>query len=137
MFHPRFTANGVAGASNKKEVKMTNEVNASNYFEATAGVFKKLPGRVCNLFLNSVGEDVEWAGCTWSFNFRSARSFYWTDGTCLIRVSDHWSKGAVETQCGWIRRCWWELYSKSTSTKFGRVDKFYAGVSAFEDMKNL
>lgn len=120
---------------------MGETVNASNYFEASEGVFRKLPRRIAALFLSSVGDDVEWAGTIWSFNFKSNSSFYWTNGTHLIRVSDHWSRGNVRCACNWIRRCWWELSDRSRSMKKGCVGYwfggFYAGMIAFADMRPI
>lgn len=106
-------------------------IDASNYFEASAGEFRKLPRHVTTLFLASVGDSVEWAGETWEFNFRSQSSFYWTNGTHLIRVSDHWSRGQVRCACRDIRRCWWTLADRSRSLKKGCVDGFYAGIVPF------
>lgn len=109
-------------------------IDASNYFEASAGEFMKLPRRITQLFLAFVGESVEWAGETWSFNFESRSSFYWTNGTHLIRVSDHWSEGQVHCACGNIRSCWWTLSGCSRSKKEGCEGGFYAGIIRFSDM---
>ena len=113
---------------------MGKTITASNYFEASFGEFRKLPSRVTSMFLASVGDDVTWAGRRWRFNFRSLRSLYWTDGTHLIRVSDHWSEGNVRCACNWIARCWWTLADRSRSMKKGCVGGFYSGIIAFSDM---
>ena len=110
-------------------------IDASNYFEASAGEFRKLPRRITQLFLGSIGDSVKWAGSTWSFNFRSKSSFYWTDGEWLVRVSDHWSEGFVRCACGNIRKCRWTLCGRSRSMKEGCEDGFYAGVCRFSDMR--
>lgn len=110
---------------------MGNAINASNYFEASVGEFRKLPSRITRMFLALVGEDVSWAGETWKFNFRSNSSFYWTNGTHLIRVSDHWSRGSVRCECDNVARCWWTLADRSRSLKKGCVGGFYAGIVPF------
>lgn len=112
-------------------------IDASNYFEASAGEFRKLPRKVTRLFLSNIGKSVMWDGQTWEFNFRSANSYYWTSGTHLLRVSDHWSSGAVRCACRWIRRCWWTLASRSRSMKEGCVDGFYSGIISFTEMVSL
>lgn len=116
---------------------MGENITASNYFEASEGVFKKLPSRITRLFLASVGDDVVWARETWKFNFKSVSSYYWTNGTHLIRVSDHWSEGAVRCECNWVSRCWWVLDGRSKSMKHGCVEGFYAGIISFSDMRPI
>lgn len=113
---------------------MGKPINASNYFEASVGEFHKLPSRITRLFLTSVGDDVRWAGAVWKFNFRSVSSFYWTNGTHLIRVSDHWSGGSVRCECDWIASCWWTLVDRSRSLKKGCVGGFYAGFVPFAEL---
>lgn len=116
---------------------MGKTIDASNYFEASAGEFRKLPSRITRLFLASVGDDVEWAGELWKFNFRSASSFYWTDGTRLIRVSDHWSRGSVRCKCGNVAHCWWTLADRSRSMKKGCADGYYSGLISFSEMRPI
>lgn len=125
------------------------EINRSNYFEVSNGIFNQVTDTKLTRLLIENGmdeKDFEFNGQRFEFDFHSysarydARSIYFVsviDGkTMLYRVSDHWSceetKNGSKTQtntCGHIRRCFWVLNVTESSNR-----NTIAGVSSFDEM---
>ena len=125
-------------------------VTVNDYFNGTRAIWKALPLTWVRklLALQDSDQPVKLGNRTYTKNYSSSESYYWisTDGSYLIRLSNHWSKGSSAKNCQWVATCWWELAGDTGHQSIGTVknrfngyvqSKWCAGIVAFRDMARI
>ena len=131
------------------------KITSKNYFVSSEANFRVIPVSWTLALLKGGDQPVRLGNQTFLRDFTSKSpsygsvSVYWisTDGTTLIRVSDHWSTASCHNEretvnrCKSIRKCFWRLCgrAKSETVEFKDLGSscgyFAGGIVRFRDMK--